>query len=329
MNRSRVNWFYVFISVLLCIMLFVSARYFRGNGVATIGLAATQDYKINSEKPTLVKAVHAVPGQQVKEGDLLIELSSQELDVKIAQLSNQITTLKLERVEKSKLALAQISYIQAQNSIIQEELDAELLQAQSQVKMNDRLSKEFVPSSAEQSESPLLIKIKSLQEQKKKQREAAEIKIKDVKQIDATEQYVLGKQIELQENELRMLKETNAKLNKYAIGPGVIQNVLVKAGEQVSPFTPLMTINPQHPSMVIVYQVGTSQRRFEIGQEVTVSHYDRPSLLMKGKVIGYGSVMPLPDILQKSTAVKAFGQEVFIELPADNQLANGEKVLVR
>lgn len=329
MSFNKVNWFYVFIAVLLCSMLFVSAKYFRGNGVATIGLAATQDYKINSEKPTLVKAVHAVPGQQVKGGDLLIELTSQELDAQIAKLNNQITTLKLERVEKSKLALAQISYIQAQNSIVQEELDAELQQAQSQVKMNDRLAKEFVPSSTEQSESPLLIKAKSLQEQKKKQSEAAEIKVKDVKQISSTEQYVLGNQIELQENELRLLKETNAKLNKYATGPGVIQNVLVKAGEQVSAFTPLMNINPQHPTMVIVYQVGTSQQRFLIGQEVTVSHYDRPSQLIKGKVIGYGSVMALPDILQKSTAVKAFGQEVFIELPADNQLANGEKVLVR
>ncbi len=329
MSANKINWFYVFVAVLLCTMLFISARYFKGNGVASIGLAATQEYKINSEKSTLVKAVHAVPGQQVKAGDLLIELTSQELDAQIAKLNNQITTLKLERIEKSKLAVAQISYIQAQNSIVQEELDAELQQAQSQVKMNDRLAKEFVAASAEQSESPLIIKIKSLQEQKKKQNEATEIKVKDVKQVSSTDQYVLGNQIELQENELRLLKETNAKLNKYATGPGVIQKVLVKAGEQVNAFTPLMTINPQHPTMVIVYQVSTSQVKFEIGREVTVSHYDRPGQLIKGKVIGYGSVSPLPDILQKSTAVKAFGQEVFIELPIDNQLSNGEKVLVR
>ncbi len=329
MKHQKVNWFYVFIALLLGAMLFISARYFKGNGVASIGLATTQEYKINSEKSALVKAVHAVPGQQVKQGDLLIELSSQELDVQIAKLTNQITALKLERIEKSKLALAQISYIQAQNSIVQEELGVELRQAQSQVKMNDRLAKEFVPSSSDQSESPLVIKIKSLEEQKNKQNEAAEIKIKDVKQISSTEQYVLGNQIELQENELRLLKEANGRLNKYATGPGVIQQVLVKAGEQVSAFTPLMKLNPLHPTMVIVYQVGVSQVKFEIGKEVMVSHYDQPRLQVKGKVIGYGSVMPLPDILQKSTAVKAFGQEVFIELPADNQLANGEKVLVR
>jgi HlyD family secretion protein len=133
----------------------------------------------------------------------------------------------------------------------------------------------------------------------------------------------------LQENELRLMKETNTKLSKYATNSGVIQSVLVKEGEQVSAFTPLMTINPLHPTMIVLYRVGQRQHNYAIGDEVSVSSYDRPVAMLKGKVIGYGSVMPLPDILQKSTAVKAFGQEVFIELPADNPLANGEKVLVR
>jgi HlyD family secretion protein len=46
-------------------------------------------------------------------------------------------------------------------------------------------------------------------------------------------------------------------------------------------------------------------------------------------VIGYGSVAELPEILQKSTAVKAFGREIFIEIGLENNFANGEKVLIR
>jgi HlyD family secretion protein len=79
----------------------------------------------------------------------------------------------------------------------------------------------------------------------------------------------------------------------------------------------------------VVYLIGKKADVYPIGAPVTVSSYNQGSNTVTGKVIGYGSVVELPDILQKSTAVKAFGQEVFIEVPPDNNLANGEKVLIR
>jgi HlyD family secretion protein len=62
---------------------------------------------------------------------------------------------------------------------------------------------------------------------------------------------------------------------------------------------------------------------------VRVSAYGNGEIKIIGKVIGYGAVTELPEILQKSTAVKAFGREIFIEIPAQNNFANGEKVLIR
>lgn len=329
MKLGKVNGFYIIVALLLGLMLYISATYFSGTGNASIGVAVARDYKINSEKPTLVKSVHAVPGQQVKEGDLLIELISQESDTEVAKLTNQITTLKLELTEKAKLAEAEIAYIRAQNSIVTEELEAELKQGRSQLAMNSKLAKEFVSSSVSMEDSPIEIKLNSLKEQIQRHHQATEIRIKDVRQINNTNQYVLSNQIKLLENELQLLKEAVSKLNKYAVAAGVIQQVLVKAGEQVSPFTPLMVINPLHPTTVVLYSMGQNKRGYSIGASVLITSYNAPSNKMTGKVIGYGSVTELPEILQKSTAVKAFGQEIFIELPTDNLLANGEKVLVK
>ncbi len=329
MKLSKVNGFYIVVALLLGLMLYISATYFSGTGNASIGVAVARDYKINSEKPTLVKSVHAVPGQQVKEGDLLIELISQESDTEVAKLTNQITTLKLELTEKAKLAEAEIAYIRAQNSIVTEELEAELKQGRSQLAMNSKLAKEFVSSSVSTEDSPIEIRLNSLKEQIQRHHQATEIRIKDVRQINNTNQYVLSNQIKLLENELQLLKEAVSKLNKYAITSGVIQQVLVKAGEQVSPFTPLMVINPLHPTTVVLYNMSQNKRGYSIGSSVTITSYNMPGDKMTGKVIGYGSVTELPEILQKSTAVKAFGQEIFIELPTDNLLANGEKVLVK
>jgi HlyD family secretion protein len=46
-------------------------------------------------------------------------------------------------------------------------------------------------------------------------------------------------------------------------------------------------------------------------------------------VIGYGSVVQLPLILQKSTAVTGFGREFFVEMDGQNEFATGERVLIR
>ncbi|HCZ36695.1 MAG TPA: hypothetical protein DHV26_12300 [Cytophagales bacterium] len=325
----RFNWFYLLIGLLFFAMLFISSRYFRGSGDAAIGLAQTKEYKINSEKSALVKALPVVPGMQVKEGDVLVELTSQELEIEIAKLTNRIAILKSEQTEKAKLTEAAIAYIKAENSIILEELDAEILQTTSEVKLNETLTREFVSAEKQTTESPLEIKINSLKQQKAKHLLAQEIKIQDIRQERATEQQLLKNQIVLQESELELMENERGNLLKRASAPGVIKNVYVKAGEQVSAYTQLLEVNPLRPTTVVVYLIGKKADRFSVGATVTVSSYDQRRNGVTGKVIGYGSVIELPEILQKSTAVKAFGQEVFIEIPAENNLANGEKVLVR
>ena len=325
----RFNWFYLLIGVLFFSMLFISSRYFRGSGDAAIGLAQTKEYKINSEKSALVKTLPVVPGMQVKEGDVLVELTSQELEIEIAKLTNRIAILKSEQTEKAKLTEAAIAYIKAENSIILEELDAEILQTTSEVKLNETLTREFVSAEKQTTESPLEIKINSLKQQKAKHLLAQEIKIQDIRQERATEQQLLKNQIALQESELELMENERSNLLKKASAPGVIKNVFVKAGEQVSAYTQLLEVNPLRPTTVVVYLIGKKADRFSVGATVTVSSYDQRRNGVTGKVIGYGSVIELPEILQKSTAVKAFGQEVFIEIQAENNLANGEKVLVR
>lgn len=328
-KKSGINWFYYLIGALLVLMLYISGRYFKGSEDASIGIAQTTEYKINSEKPALVKSINVVPGMQVKEGDLLVELTSQALEIDIAKLENRIAVLKSERAEKVKLADAEIAYLKAQNDIVLEELEAEIQETTSEIKMNETLTREFVTAQKPTNENPQAIKVNSLKLRKEKHLQALEIKIKDVRQEMTTEQYLLENQIILQESELKLLKDEKSKLNKYASADGVVKNVYVKPGEQVDAFTQLLEINPLRPTTVIAYLVNKRSDGYPIGASVTVSSYDQRRNSVAGKVIGYGSVSELPEILQKSTAVKAFGQQVFIEVAPDNLLANGEKVLIR
>lgn len=327
--ERKINWFYILIVLMLVSMLYISGRYFKGSGEASIGIAQTSEYKVKTEKSALVKSINVVPGMEVKEGELLVELTSDELEVDIAKLTNRIAVHKSEHAEQAKLANAEISYIKAQNGIKIVELDADILESESEIKMNEALTKEFATTKNTSEDSPMSIKIRSLKLQKQKHMEALNIKIEDVKQESTTELQLLENQIILLESELKLLETEKSKLNKYATAPGVVKNVYVKPGEQVDSYTPLLEINPLHPTTVVAYLVGKKPTGLGVGKEVSVSSYDQQRNSVHGNVIGYGSVNELPDILQKSTATKAFGQQVFIEIPAENTFFNGEKVLIR
>ncbi|GEO20107.1 biotin/lipoyl-binding protein [Cyclobacterium qasimii] len=326
---KNTNWFYVLIASMLIAMLFISGRYFKGSGESSVGIAQTSEYKVKIEKAALVKAVHIVPGMEVKEGELLVELTSDELEIDITKLRNQITIRKSERAEKAKLVNAEISYIQAQKGIEIEELDAKILEMESEMKMNEGITKEFSIEASADANSPMAVRINSLKQQKQKHKEALNIKIEDVNQESTTELQLLENQINLWESELKLLETQKSNLNKYATASGVVKNVYVKAGEQVESFSSLLEINPLHPTTVVAYLIGKKSTQFNIGKIVGVSSYDQLRNSVQGEIIGYGSVSKLPEILQKSTANQAFGQQVFIEIPAENTFSNGEKVLIR
>jgi len=327
------NWFYGLIGLMFLGMLYISGRFFKGSGNSSIGITEAKEYRINSEKSSLVKSVYVVPGRQVKAGDALVELTSNELEIDIDKLSNRIIVLKSEQQEKSKLVESEIAYVKAQHGITIEEIDTDIGQLKSRIELNRNLTREFISrndtTALSLSQNPQQTKLNSLQQQKLKHSRAMDIKIEEIRQENTTEQSLLVNQIRLLERELELLLEEKKKLSKFATTEGVVENVYVKEGEQVDAFTPLLSVNPVRPSTVVGYLVGKKFNIPAIGSSVTVSSYDHRSVSVTGKVIGYGSVSELPEILQKSTAVKAFGREVFIEISLENNFANGEKVLIR
>lgn len=308
-------------------MLAVNAKYFRGTGTASVGVTYSKGYKINADRSALVKTIAVVPGQQVKVGDVLIELTSFNLALDLDRLENRIATLQAERAEKSKLANSEIAYIKADQGIEIEKLNVAIIQTESELALNKKLSNEF--SEQELSENnPLKQKIDALKLQRTRYEEAIKIKIADILQETNTEERLLDNQVRLLEQEREMHLAEKNNLRKVAIVEGVVESIFVKPGEQVDAYSELLSVNPVHPTTVVGYLVG-KKNALPIGAEVVVRSYENQRLTSAGKVIGYGSVVPLPEILQKSTAVTGFGREFFVEISAQNSFANGERVLIR
>ena len=195
----KINWFYILIAFLFVGMLFISLRFFKGSSDSTVGITYAKEYKITSEKSALVKSVRVVPGQQIRAGELLIELQSNGLEIDIEKITNRIAVLKSEQVEKSKLVQSEIELITAQNSIELQEIDSEIAQLKSEMNLNQYLTKEFttLDTVIDEARSPQLLKVNSLAEQKKMRNQARDIKIKDILLENTTEQSILKNQIGL------------------------------------------------------------------------------------------------------------------------------------
>ena len=323
----KFNWFFTFIGAFFIGMLALSLTYFRNTGYSSVGITYSKGYKINADKSAQIKSIAVVPGQQVKVGDLLVELTSFDLELELDKLQSQITTLQSERAEKSKLANAEIAYIKADLGIEIEKINMVISQTETELTLNKKLSTEFSAQDLNE-ENPLRQKIDALKLQRMRYDEAIKIKVADIRQETDTEERLLDNQVRLLEREHEMHTAEKNNLRKVAIVDGVVEQVFVKPGEQVDAYSELLFLNPVHPTTVVGYLVG-KKNALPIGADVVVRSHENSQLTATGKVIGYGSVVPLPEILQKSTAVTGFGREFFVEISAQNRFANGERVLIR
>ncbi|HYC86809.1 MAG TPA: biotin/lipoyl-binding protein [Chryseosolibacter sp.] len=325
----KTNWFYILIAVLLTAMLFINNRFFKGSKYTSVGITHSREYKINAEKPATVDKINVVSGQQVKTGDLLVALTSSELEMQMAKLENVIEAMKSERVEKAKVADSRIAFVRAEQGVVIEKLNSDILQSESELRLNQNLIRQFAATAdTAVNEHPVGVKLRALKQQRARQQEAIDIKVKDILQEKETEQRLLADKIGLLEREMQLLISEKRTLSKYASADGVVENIYVRKGEQVDAFTSLLSIHPLHPTTVVGYLVGKKEQP-QVGSEVVVQSFENKDIVSNGKVIGYGAVVALPEILQKSTAVKAFGREVFIEIMPQNRFAAGEKVLIR
>ena len=324
----KFNGFFLTVFLLLFGMIFITVRYFKGSGHGSVGLAYAKEHSIKAEKSAIIKSVPVVAGQQVKEGDLLVELTSNDLEIEMNKLLNRIMILRSEQAEKRKVAESKIDLIRSENSIRTEELNTEIMESEGELDLNRQLIKSFKLDKDSVAVHPSELKIKALKKQRSKHEETAAIRIEDVRHDIESDLRLIENDIRLLEKELEIYEGEKRKLSKYAQSAGVVNNVFVKPGEQVQGFTSLLSVNPLHPTTVVGYLVGRKVM-LPVGSSVEVSAYEKSTNRAVGRVIGYGSVVALPEILQKSTATKAFGREVFIEIPADNLFASGEKVVIR
>lgn len=329
---KKYNSYYIIVAVFFALLLIVNLFFFRGSR-SFPGVTYSKKYMVNTERASIIGSTHVIPGNLVQPGDLLIELSSPELTLEIETLKKEIEVLTTQQIENSKLLQSKIKLIEAERELIKGETGNEISLYQNQIDLNKTLTKQLTRNQNFVSKNDTLtdfhLQIKYLAQKGLLNLQALDIRILDEKQRFATEQAKIQTDIEIAQETLNWKLQEEERLHKYAAITGVIDSLFVKPGEQVPAFSPVISINTKAPTAVVGYLVGSVNRNKTIGDTVIVQSKDRSRLYVKGSIVGYGSVVQLPEILQKSTSIRTFGLEVFINIPEDNPLVVGETIIVK
>jgi|TARA_R100000541_G_scaffold57372_4_gene67472 HlyD family secretion protein len=306
----------------------VNSFYFKGSS-SFLGVTYAKAYKINAEKSGIIEALYVVPGQEVQKGDKLIEVESPQLNLDIQKLRKEIELFESEKKEKKALLNSKIKLLESEKSILKGEIENDIRLIQNEIDLNNKLAQTISKDIPTDSLTALKLQIKSIREKGNLELQGLDIRILDLKQEDEFDQSQIQSKIELANEELEWKLREETRLNKFATFSGVIENVYVKEGEEVEAFTSLVSINPKHPTSVVGYLVGKKERDRELGEIVTVKSLEQPNLQIQGKIIGFGAVVKLPQIMEKDNSLTTFGLEIFIEIPEENPLVVGEQIIVK
>ena len=325
MNRKYS--FYWFAGILLISLLLINTQFFKGN-TSFLGVSYSDAYTINSDRAATIIKTYVSPGKTVSAGDTLITLYSPALELDIEKLRKELILMESEIEEKNELLESELALFDSEKQQSMQSFSAEI----NQLTQRLALQKQLVGSESDASDSnqnnELELQIESLKQQLSLELQAIDIRVNDVTQEHLFDVSQIRARQELARQELQWKERMVDNLTRVAQANGVVERVYVKPQEQVDSFTPLLSLNPRHPPSIVGYLVGQKDRNKQLGDTVLVRSSEQSSLTSSGVITGFGSVVALPTILQNSSSITTFGLEIFIEIPEDNPLPVGEKVII-
>jgi len=322
----RFNFFYLIVAGLGIGLLAVTPAFYRGTSDIIPAVAYAKDHKLTAEYVAQVRKVWVKPGQQIKPGDTLIELFSTSLQQEIQKITLQLSSIRSDRDAQTRSLRSSLNLAGAEVRLEIAELENQIRVFENELSLNRRIS--GLVSRENQNLTPVEIKIRDLKDQVDIRRQELAHREEEIRNRYMVELNQYRNREVLLESEMEALSQKVTGLIRIAGFNGVIESVYVKSGEVVEEFTDLISVLPSSPVSVVAY-LPSGLPAPVIGTDVVVSSAGFPAAETKGKIIGLGSIVLLPEILQKATAVKAFGKEIFVEIRSDNSFSTGEKVLVR
>jgi len=330
---KRINILYIVVIGVLFALFKLSGQYAK-ESVTFFGFAENKETQINMSHPVEVETIHVIPGQQVKEGELLLEVSHANVNLKLNKVGADIAELSTKNKLRATELRSVINRLEAQKRNKYNEIQAKIETIQTEIKLNKSLVKglksiTIVDTLIDSSNNPKQLKINQLQQELTTFVKPIDIQISQLQsELFATNNpYKI--QIEKLENDRKYYEAEQEKLAIVAPSDGLIGNIHVKNAENLSSFSTLITFYEENPTLVEGFVHESLILKVNLGDEIEVSSSLHPEHKINGEVVGLGSrIVEIPERLRKMPNVKVYGREVLISIPKENLFLQKEKVVL-
>lgn len=329
----RLNTLHLFWLAALLGLFWIKNSFEHQNEHAFFGAAETDERDLSFDHPVWITKVYVEPGRQVQRGDTLLRLYRTDLDDKIAERLDAIRQINLELAAKNNDLDNEIALLKAKQAADASELLSDVVIDESEVQVQKELRqiiaerqgmtgasktdnlqsarRAAVEEVIRQSETPMRREIEQLQAQKKNN---LKLEAAQLAQI---------------QREMAQLENEKARLVLLSPIDGFIDDLPAREGEAVDAHSTLVSINPAQPTKVRGFIHETVDMTFRLGDTVTITSGARPGYSVRGVLTGNSPhLIELPTRLRKYPEIKAWGREIFIQLPPDNPFYIGEKIMI-
>ncbi|MEO0041815.1 MAG: hypothetical protein RL329_1263 [Bacteroidota bacterium] len=295
--------------------------------IELFGTAETEGQVLSYEYPILVRQIKVRTGDAVHKGDTLLVAIRPDLDkqsvLKFGELQQDMAAKQASK-EDIRNEIEKLTS-EHQSKINNLKTDIQLLEAEEAAQSDLRQ----LVSNERNTKSLLLDKIQLLENTIRNEERRFRTQLRQLQVQETAIAVVHDTKMQAVHQEMSFMKDAQSKLVLRAPMDGFIENVTVFENETTSQYKGLLKINPKMPDKVKGFLPEASEALYRMGDTVQLRSSTRPTVLHSGILVGTApQLVELPLRLRKMQEIKAWGREVYIKLPPQNEFFIGEKVLI-
>jgi len=296
------------------------------------GFAENKETELSQDKDISVQRIFVTPGQEVLEGDLLMEVQQTQINYKIESLDHELLQVNLDSKAQTISIQNKLEQLKINKQTIKLKLNDEIKLLKNKMKLQaDLINGLGSMTEHERADGPTSNEVKLSLLEKRLFSDLITID-NQIRQLEETLAGINKPRV-VQKNRLKderkYYEEELNKLKIYAPCDGIIGNILCKVGENISAFSTLINFYERRPTIVKGYVHESQILKISKNDSLLVSSSLHNTQPVKGMIIGLGSrIVEIPERLRKIPELKTYGREVLIKISEQNPFLQKEKVML-
>lgn len=324
----KINPVYV-VMVLGLLILVPFTRQLQQHPTSFYGIAENQDLDLSLSHPAYVRSISVKDGEKVEAGQILAVLERKDLPFQAASLGQDREQLLAKRKELLARQATKSREIEAEKATALFQIENKINTLRAEQSRNSALLEDLSSTAGIESTSSSSPEIEALEAERATLDARYEVQQQNLRREIQAELQLLEPQLQQVDIDSLEIGRQSNELALRAPVSGVIGTVNFIPGEQVGSRESIISMYQLHPNQVTTYIPEGQLTDLPLGATLQVSSLQIPEYQIEGTIISLGNkIRELPVRMRRDPTVQAWGREVLLEIESENQLIQGERVLV-